>query len=511
MCQSVIFHFVYTTLLKIAEAYRKSKTYTLINYLGETLKKFSHSSVICGLISSNEKASGFWEQSFFYKIVQKVLNILLLPVRKLYLLCRTAFENSISGRVVSKVFNNFIVSICLFIFIFIVTPHNKWHNQYGIIMVVIITLLHVLKTASIGDCKLDIRKLDFTLWAFILTAFTASVTSITPVSSIKTFILIVAYLLFVFIMVNSVNTEEELSLILYSLIGAVSIASVIGLLQYFNHVPVDPLLVDVEMGKGVGRIFSTMGNANVYAEMLVLTLPFYGAVFFNAKSKKSKILTALLALLPVSNLALTYSRAGFIAIIGAVVVYVFLKNWRWMPALILLGVITLPFLPASIIDRMQTIGKDSSSLYRVDIWKGGGRILKDYWVTGIGTGSEPFVRLFRNYSMASVPAHSHMFPLQLWIEYGIVGVIFFIWFILRIIKKGVTLISRGGNKYLENIVIACIASLTGIFIIGIVEYIWFYPRMANMFWMVIGIFLTALNLARSKKVPKQDIKAVSAL
>ena len=511
MCQSVIFHFIYTVLLKIAEAYRNSKTYALINYLGEMLKKFSHSSLICGLISSKEKASGFWEQSIFYIVTQKVLDILLFPIRKLYLLCSPAFESSISGRAVTVVLDNFIVLICLFIFVVMVVPHNKWHNQYGIIMIVIIALLYALKTAKAGCCGLDARKMDFTLWAFILIAFTATITSITPVSSFKTFILVAANLLFVFIMINSIKNEEGLSIILYSLIGAVSVASVIGLWQYINHVPVDPLLVDVVMGKGVGRISSTMGNPNVYAKILVLILPFYGAVFFNAKSRKLKILTVLLALLPVSNLALTYSRAGFIAFIGAAIVYVFLKNWRWVPVLILLGVVSLPFLPASIIDRMQTIGKDSSSLYRVDIWRGGGRILKDYWITGIGTGHEPFVRLFRNYSTASVPAHSHMFPLQLWIEYGVLGLIFFIWFILRIIKKGCTLISRRYNKYLGNVVIACISSLTGIFIIGVVEHIWFYPRVANMFWVVVGIFLTVLNLARDKEASRQGFKAVSAL
>jgi putative inorganic carbon (HCO3(-)) transporter len=229
-----------------------------------------------------------------------------------------------------------------------------------------------------------------------------------------------------------------------------------------------------------------------------MTIPFYGAAFFNAKTGRVKAVVAALSLLPLINLVLTSSRSSWIGFVVSIFVYIFLKNRRLIPIFILAGIAAIPLIPGFMIERMLTLGRDTSSTYRLDIWKGALGVLKDYWATGVGIGPQPFIKLFRNYSSALVPAHSHMLPLQIWLELGIAGIASFIWLVVRLVKKGMIIISGKKDGYTNNIIIASIASLAGIFTIGMVEYVWFYPRTLNMFWIDMGIFLIAVNLSEGR-------------
>jgi len=52
---------------------------------------------------------------------------------------------------------------------------------------------------------------------------------------------------------------------------------------------------------------------------------------------------------------------------------------------------------------------------------------------------------------------------------------------------------------LRNILVSGISSAAGIMVMGLVEYIWYYPRVMLMFWIILGILLTAAGLARNSE------------
>lgn len=499
MSESAMLHFLYILAMNFIKIYNESRTHKLIESVSQKLKGYFSCSKIWGVVKSNEKTSSLFENSLFFRIFQEILDKLLVILRKSFSLIKESYENSIFGGIVSKLLAHFVLIICFFIFIHTVIPAHLWHNPYGIVMIIGITVLYLIKSAGDSRYGLNLKKLDCMLIIYILSIFLSAFLSTTPLASMKILLFNIVLFLFVFIMVNVVKEEEELGTILYWIITALTLASLYGIWQWINHVPVDPRFVDVNtFGASVGRVSSTMGNANDYAEYLVLTLPFYASVFFNSKNIKGKIIILALSVLPLFNLAVTGSRSGMLGFLVAALVYVFLKNRKLIPVFILLGIALIPFIPNSIIVRMQTIGKDSSSLIRIPIWEGSLCMLKDYWITGLGLGPNPFMKLFSNYSAINKPPHSHMLPLEIWLELGFVGIVSFVWFIARIFKKGITSVFEKRNIYLNNIIIANIASLTGIITIGFVEYVWFNPRILNMFWINIGIFLIALNLISIK-------------
>jgi putative inorganic carbon (HCO3(-)) transporter len=99
--------------------------------------------------------------------------------------------------------------------------------------------------------------------------------------------------------------------------------------------------------------------------------------------------------------------------------------------LVIIGLITtvigVNFLPDTIIDRIQTIVNpqaDSSSAFRLQIWKAALPMIKDYWLTGIGSDLTTFKKVYADYMMPGVCAnHLHSIYLINFVTEGIVVIL----------------------------------------------------------------------------------------
>ena len=122
--------------------------------------------------------------------------------------------------------------------------------------------------------------------------------------------------------------------------------------------------------------------------------------------------------------------------------------------------------------------------------------MKDYWFTGMGLGNETLLKVSVNYFSFIkgnvIPSQSHDLFLQVWLETGIAGLLSFLAFLLAMVKNSIKAIYRSKNSFVNNILIAGLSSMSGILVIGLVEYVWFYQRVMLFFWAVIGIILAAL-------------------
>jgi O-antigen ligase len=98
-----------------------------------------------------------------------------------------------------------------------------------------------------------------------------------------------------------------------------------------------------------------------------------------------------------------------------------------------------------------------------------------------------------------VPPHAHNLFLQIWLEVGLAGIIAFVWFIVRMIKKCITNICIKADKYINNILVAGISSMTGVLLMGLSEYIWYYPRVMIVFWTVVAVMLAGLSIANTRR------------
>ena len=220
----------------------------------------------------------------------------------------------------------------------------------------------------------------------------------------------------------------------------------------------------------------------------------FGTSIFLTISDYKRILIAGATAVCVLAFLLTYSRAGYIAFVGAAGVFVLLVAPKLVPVGIIVAILLIPFIPQSIINRLLTIGKDTSSTYRIYIWQSAFNIAKDYWAQGIGMGPSAFQIIYSGYnsSRASNAMHAHNVFLNIWVEVGIGGLIAMSAYIFRQIKRGLQNFFSSKDMKIKLYTAAGLASMTAFIIFSLVEYTWFYPRVMLCFWIVCGM-LTALG------------------
>jgi O-antigen ligase len=225
-------------------------------------------------------------------------------------------------------------------------------------------------------------------------------------------------------------------------------------------------------------------------------------MFMNARYVISKLFFAGIAIPAFISLLFTSSRSGWIGFAFGLMVFVFLINKKIIPLLLVLGLVSIPFMPAFVYKRIQSITNlaDTSIGYRFKLWKISGQVLQDYWPTGIGLGTDAYRNIVQNYYLGDIngarPPHSHNLFFQLWLETGIVGLLAFLGFVIRLCKESYSCIKASADKQLRRILAAAISAVTSLCVVGMFEYPWYDSRVMLFTWVVAGIAISAITLLR---------------
>ncbi|MCX7749016.1 MAG: O-antigen ligase family protein [Clostridia bacterium] len=507
---SVFLSFMLNIYLKLRDIYLHSQTHRFFVWLSDWFYRALSGSKVIAFIKRNDTLSKNSERSLFVRVLDFILNAPSRLARKILDKYENIITNSLAYKITRALLRRFEIPVALFLAVAVIVPHEKWNNLYSTLAVFALFFLFFIKTVIQRYECFDIKALDILLLCFGVVVLFATITSIFPAASLRFLLFFATCFLLVLIVVSSVKTTKSLNLLLEIFLIGVSFTGLYGVWQgKVTGIAVDTAVVDLRFNEGIsGRIVSTMGNANNYAELLIMTLPFFAAVILNSPSIKKKIAFVLLALPPLASLIMTGSRSGWISFAFSVFVYIFFKNKKLILPMLILGILSIPFLPDSIYKRIMSLfnPKESSASYRKDILKTVYPMFKDYWVTGVGLGTDSFMSICGKYFsyVGKTPPHTHNLFLQVWIENGIVGIITFLWFIGRIVKQSILMIYKKIDPQINHILMAGIASLAAILLMGIGEYVWFYPRIMLSFWFIIGIILAALNILRHKSRFKEE-------
>lgn len=442
-----------------------------------------------------------YEGSILYKAVDGLLNLPQRIFHPQYKKSEQAFAESYLFRALVFFLDKLHLLTAGFLFIALVAPYDYWNNIYSTVAVSVLILLYFIRTIVEGRTGFQTITFNVFLVLFLICVVLAEVFSIMPSESLRFLAFYLTCFLLVLLLLVSVRTKKELSEVLTIILAGTTIAGLYGIYQYIAGVPVNPAWIDTTLNQGnMTRVYSVFHNPNDFAEVILIVAPFYFAAVFNTKNVLAKLVFLAMAVPPLLSLLMTLARGAWISIAVAALVYVFFKDKRLIPVFILLGIAAIPFLPQSILLRVKTMFNlaDSSSNTRVDVWKTVIPILKSYWFTGLGLGNDTLLRVSKNYhsfvAKGSIPSHSHNLYLQVWLEVGFPGIITFLGLILTTIKKSIRTIVQASDAYINNILIAGLASMTGILANGMIEYVWFDRRVMLFFWAALGIIFAALSI-----------------
>ena len=485
----------------LVQAWEESWVGNALRAVGHSVSSTVQGSRLCQLIWREGTMPKCWRSSVTCMLITAVLNIPCAICKWLYQMGKRVWDGSVCFRTVATVCGNPFLLLGLFLAVMLMTPHGNWDNRYALMGALALTALFAVGSGPKPSLRMEPGAFGpyyIFFMGFICYAFLAS---LSWKQSIRFVGFHLAAFLLTVLVVSSVKKYEQLQLVVVLAVAGLTVAALYGCYQGVVGVPVVANQQDMLVNKGMpGRVYSFFDNPNNFAELLAMLTPFTYALFLNAKGWRGKLASLFSFGACVVALGFTLSRSSWLGFALATVVFIAFWNWKLLPLLVALGICCIPLLPETIYNRLLTIGntKDTSTSYRFAIYKASGVLMEDYWLRGVGLGSDILTKTFRGYPPmfdGNFPIHTHNNYLQVWAETGLFGVISFIAAILYQLKTGTKAFLACTDKRVKNLLAAALAGFCGILLVSMAEYTWFYARNMFVYFFLFGVIAACIKLS----------------
>lgn len=269
------------------------------------------------------------------------------------------------------------------------------------------------------------------------------------------------------------------------------------------------------------RAAGTYGNANAYAQSLIVLVPLALDRLWHEKKTLFRLVAGWAFASCVLAIFFTYSRNGFISLMFTLGFLLAIRRPNIMPLVLtgILGLLLLQFLPVTYLDRLSTLfqfssanpgGQVTDQSFRgrmsenIAAWQ----MFRDDPLFGVGLDN--FEIKYQDYSRKigldsrrgeRAPAS---FYLELLSEQGLVGTTVFMLFIAMIFRS----LWRAKHIF-TSLKMEDEAHLTVAFLSGLLGYMFFYisksGSYSNAFWILLGIALSIEQVAENSRVTYQTI------
>ncbi|MCQ2436074.1 MAG: O-antigen ligase family protein, partial [Clostridia bacterium] len=282
-----------------------------------------------------------------------------------------------------------------------------------------------------------------------------------------------------------------------------AIVSFIGICEYFIGDPSDIWQDSNLFASLKGRAGATFDNPNVLGEYLIMTMPISLALGLTQKSVVAKTSAYISVSLSAVCLICTWSRGAWLGIMlaGAAVLLLYTKKW------LVGGIIALPvagcaltYLNTTFTNRLFSIANlnDSSTSYRIGIWKSTLSMLKDTFWYGIGVGTDAFTSVFPCYAMSGITSayHAHSLYLQIITETGIFSLITFVIIAFVFIQQSISFEAKSNAKSNKTVCLGILCGAVALLLQGLTDHVFYNYRIFLMFWLIIGLGVAHLEVAK---------------
>ena len=363
------------------------------------------------------------------------------------------------------------------------------------ILCAVILLLHVVKNP---DFKFARSPMNPVVVFFTVALLWGCINSFDVLSSVRQVMVHISFIVFYFVVINTIRTKRAWCALIKLFLVAALVVAIYGVVQNFTGVSSTESWIDEEMFTDIKvRVYSFFNNPNVLGEFLVLTIPVMVALIWNKVREEHKTLFGIALLVMAACMVFTWSRGAWLGMLIAVAIFLAISDKRW----IFVGVLAVVLVPvalylsgnSAIVERVLSIGNtaDTSTAYRVSIWRASIKLLGDFWLPGIGVGSDAYKTVYPVYALtgADFALHSHNLYLQFWVETGLIGIVSLLSLALAFLRNTFS------AKVIENIKKSDVAKLTvalgagfvGFMVQGLTDYVWYNYKILMIFWIIIAL------------------------
>lgn len=364
-----------------------------------------------------------------------------------------------------------------------------------------LTIVSYIFKLICGRRVFRLQPLDFTVIAFLLFVVFGGIFTMDD-SSFSKMAVFVCFMSAYFVIKNIISSPYWVKRCLYALVLSSALISAYGIYQnYFGMISTQ--WQDISVFSEIrGRVVSSFGNPNVLGEFLILIFPITLGLMVSAKKANESFFLFVSALLSCWCLVFTWSRGAWIGCIIATALFLCVSSKYFFTAGILslpvIGVFALLRSDFMIIQRLTNFA-DSSTSYRLNIWRGVLRMLKDVGLFGIGIGESAFGRVYPIYAPTGVEAapHSHNLYLQITVEMGVVALIFFLIFVFMFAQFSFSFCKNALNRSNKQICIGIFSGILALLIQGMTDYVWYNYRIFLLFWIIVGLGVAHVYAAKN--------------
>ena len=307
--------------------------------------------------------------------------------------------------------------------------------------------------------KMEITSLGFVIFGFVITSIISLLSILyTEIKEGYPFYGALLYLgnaVFYFLLVKFIDDFKKLKLAFYVLFIMLLVEGFLAMLEITRYM-------------GVIRVTGTIGDPNYLGYMLLpFTLFSLSTAWETKKLGRFFYWASFLFLSTV--ILITFSRGITLALLFSITIFAFYKKkfWLFFSIIFVLGVITILFLPKSLLvgfsPEFLVRKRLPSLILRTYYAKTSLRMLLDYPL--IGVGADNFRRMFVRYNEALPPMSQvvHNSYLEVLSGTGILGFSFFIsiiFFVFKNFKKAISIFSKKDEKmkiFTEGLMFAFLA------------------------------------------------------
>lgn len=373
----------------------------------------------------------------------------------------------------------------------------------------LILISYILKLIC-GRRIFRLHLLDFSVIAFLIFVFCGGVVTI-DTSSFPKMLLMLCFMSAYFIVKNIISSPVLVRRCLYALVIGATVVSAYGIYQnYFEAL--STTWQDVSVFSEIrGRVVSTFENPNVLGEFLILVFPITLALMANAKRANERFWLFISATLHCACLIFTWSRGAWLGFAIATVLFLCVSSKYFFTA----GLLSIPAVAtffvfnldaSSSILRRITSFSDSSTSYRLNIWKGVLQMLQDIGLYGIGIGEGAFSKAYPAYALSGIEVapHSHNLYLQITVEMGIFALLAFLCLIFTFSLCSFSFCKNAVNRANRSICLGIFCGIFAFLIQGLTDYVFYNYRIFLLFWLILG--LGVAHIYTSKNTDEESMQ-----
>lgn len=330
-----------------------------------------------------------------------------------------------------------------------------------------------------------------------LSALSIAVSPDKPFSIYNYLHLMGRYMLLYGLIVQTVETKEELRRIFLALFLGTAVVCGYGFYQYAAPMDISGQdWVDQEQFPELKkRVFSTLENPNLLAGYLVILLPLVFGAFLNEKSKITKKAFALLLGAVFVCLILTFSRGAWLTLPFMIFVLglVHERRWLWLLLLLPLGLL----FQEGVLERLTSIFNptDTSSMMRLALWQSTITMISDHPWLGIGWGV--YYQVYPLYDFfvqgETIVCHAHNLYLNIAAEIGLPGLFTFLYLYLSFIRQAYKAYKQEPKSSIGGLMLGLTTAYTALAVMSLTDHVLFNIQLSMLFWLLNGCAVISLK------------------